>query len=348
VFDLKKNIIVLLLLVSLVVPGHKGYIFSHEKNSPTVTVYAHNSIELFHVVAFLSKVDEYSNCQFLTSVFLYQAKQQFSKWKNHEAVQLYTTLEKDDLLPYVYQLLLRNEPWEKSVSSLNLTIEDQQIILQLEKALQDFASVSNFSSYLIHMKDAYAQIVNTFQYKELVQNELQNTYDFFGYNYKTVHIILCPTRLYAMNVYVVRDLQTRLNDLFLIISLTNVQNGYLQFGSQEVFVELLSENAPEHLFLHALQYFDLQLQDIALQTSDPFCNQMVEAIRIATYGQKYTKIPVEEYFDQCNRRGEEYVVQIYTVIDMEYTSNRDDLVDFIKYTPKFYHSMMKCFQEGGI
>ncbi len=345
---MKKKIIVLLLLISLVVSGYTGHLYSHEKTNPTVTVYAHNSIELFHVVAFLSNVDEYSNCQFLTSVFLYQAKQQFSKWKNHEAVKLYTTLEKDELIPYVYQLLLRNEPWEKSVSSLNLQIEHQQNILQLEKALQDFASVSNFSSYLSHMKDAYAQIVNTFQYKELVQNELQNTYDFFGYNYQTVHIILCPTRLYTMDAYVVMDLQTRLSDLFLIVSLTNVQNGYLQFGSQDIFIELLSESAPEYLFLHALQYFDLQLQDIVLQTSDSFCNQMVEAIRIATYGEKYTKIPVEDYFDQCNRRGEEYVVQIYTVIDKEYTSNRDDLVDFIKYTPKFYHSMMKCFQEGEL
>jgi hypothetical protein len=348
VFDLKKKIIVLLILISLVVPVHGGYLYSHENNNPIIKIYTHNTIELFHVVAFLSNVDDYSNCQFLTSVFLYQAKQYFSPWKNHKSVHLYKTLKKNDLLPFVYQLILYDEPWEERICSLNLQNEDQQSILQFEIALQEFSNVSNFSSFLTQMKDAYKQVSTTFQHKDLIQNELQDTYDFFGYNYQTVHVILCPTRLYAMEVYDVMDLKSRQSDLFLLVSLSNVQNGYLQFGSKEDYVELLSENAPDYLFLHALQCFDLKLQDIALRTNETFCNQIVEAIRIATYGEKYTTIPVEDYFDQCNRRGQKFVFQIYTTINKEYTSNRVDLVDFIMYTPKFYHSVMKCFQEGEV
>jgi hypothetical protein len=112
---------------------------------------------------------------------------------------------------------------------------------------------------------------------------------FISYNYQTVHVIFCHTRLYAMDAYVVMNMKSRQSDLFLVVSLSNVQNGYLQFGSEEVYLELLSEKAPDYLFLHALQCLDLKLKDVAPHTNETFYNQIVEAIQIATYGEKYIK-----------------------------------------------------------
>jgi hypothetical protein len=314
----------------------------------TIDVYSHLDVELFHTVAFLSSIEQYSNCQLLTSVFLYKAKEFFTPWKDHLVVQQYNELKEEDLIDLVYQILLQGESWEDMEPELYVKDSDREKVAYFLETMRSFAEESNFDQFMTKMKYPYSQIVSSFRLTSHIQEELATAEVFFGYSFRKVHVLLCPTRLYTMNTFVTVDPDSQQKDLFILASLTDVQNGYLQFGTKDLFSDLIAETVPIYLFRHAIHYYGLKMDQFAEQTNQPFVTQLCEALRIAVYGTVYTEMPIEDYLHLCNQKGDTFVSPIYSLIDQEYTTAREEYTHFISYTPQFYQSMIALYNGGDV
>ncbi|MDD4028619.1 MAG: hypothetical protein PHX86_02715 [Caldisericia bacterium] len=345
---MRNRIIVFAIVLFVCLTGFGRVFSSDEQNPPEIEIYSHPGVELVNVVAFLSTIDQYSNCQLLTSVFLYQAKKFFAPWKDHPVVQQYVILKDNEGIDEVYQIMLEGEPWEEQAAKLEIEDEDKEQIVLFVETLQDFAKVSHFSQYMTTMKHPYSQIASSFQYTEHIQEELRTAQNFFGYNFHKVHVLLCPTQLYAMNSFVTINHASQKRDLFILASLSDVQNGYLQFGTKSSFSSLLSDTVPIFLFQQAMDHYGIRMNEFQSKTNQLFFHQLLEALRIVVYKDTYTKIPVDDFLHQCTEKGKTFVSPIYSIIDKEYTSSREEYVHFIAYTPHFYNSLMVLFNGGDV
>jgi hypothetical protein len=321
---------------------------TEDQKGCTIDVYSHLDVELFHTVAFLSSIEQYSNCQLLTSVFLYKAKEFFAPWKDHLVVQQYNELKKEDLIDLVYPILLQDKTWEDVDTDLYVMEADREKIENFLETMQDFSQESNFDQFMTTMKHPYSQIVSSFRLTDHIQEEITTAEVFFGYSFRKVHVLLCPTRLYEMNTLVTLDPDSHEKDLFILASLTDVHNGYLQFGTKDSFSDLLSETVPVFLFQQAIQYYGLKMDQFTEQTNQLFVSQLCEALRIAAFGTVYTGMPVEDYLHLCDQKGDTFVSPICSLIEQEYTTAREEYAHFISYTPQFYQSIMALYDGGDV
>jgi len=345
---LKRKIVAFLILCCFCFHWVGSFAYSNESKPSSILVYSDPDVELLKIVDFLSSVEEYSNCQFLSSVFLYQAKKYFYSWKDHEAVKLYSDIKKQELTPLVYQIVLQGEPWNEKFDSVCMTDIQKETMVSFFEALHSFSKDTHFSQFMVEMKEPYSQIPDMFLYKNQMQEWIDISETFFGYSFHQVHVLLCPTSLYSVESFLIFAQDSKQMDLYILTSLSGVQNGYLQFGSEETFNALLPTVIPDYSLEYALHCYGMDLNELTIQTDEYFVSQILTALRVSVYGDLYTGVPLPEFFEYCTEKGDLFVPQVYSVVEREYTSPTERKGHFITYCPTLYRSILSLYEgENG-
>ena len=323
-------------------------VFSYDRKEPVYVVEYNQSIELLHVVDFLSTVNEYSNCQLLSSVFLYKAKKYFLPWKNHDAVSSYQTCKDKSLDDDIYRIMLRkNEELEVEIDSLQVSKEEKKRIRSFFESLADFSSKSNFSSFLQQMKKQYDTIVEQYQYTDEIKKHIQVADDYFGYSFQTIHIIVSPTKLYLVDAFTRDNQAIFMKDLYVIASLCDVTNGYLQFGTPKKYKHLLTHTVPVLLLETAQNYYGVSKEKLLKRTSEEYIQEIYEALCVSVYQNDFTETSISEYLERCKSDGKLFVSEVFDVLKHEYEMERTQFSYFISYFPSFFNSVTSIYDGGA-
>ena len=200
------------------------------------------------------------------------------------------------------------------------------------RLLDEFKKESNFEAYYLKMREYYSLISDCFSLEKQIKDYFDKADGFFCDPIEEINILLCPTSLYSIDLFSIPD-QSK---LYVLASVTDDINGYLQFGSTELYRDVLTEKIP--YILTKRVYFKKNMEKY-LETSikdKKIAKQVCKAISISIYGETFTTKKINEYLEDCSDSGQKYVESIYYCIEEEYESNRHIYEKYEDFCPVFF------------
>ncbi|MCK5848221.1 MAG: hypothetical protein KAH01_03385 [Caldisericia bacterium] len=300
-------------------------------------VYSNKNIELINIVEFLSVSDEYTNCSLLGTVFLYKAEKYFAEYKNYEVVSEYKRFVELNKEEIIYQILLSQEDFQEvDFSSYNIDDDQKENLKHFFELLKTFKDESNFTKYFAIMKDYYNFLPEYYSYKEQVKKYIDDSSNFFGTTQEEVHILLCPTKLYKMYLFTNKMNENDKSKLFILASVNDNINGYLQFGSEELYRKVLTKKLPSLLSKKVYSENSMDEYYEYCMNNGNLPEQIAKAISISVYQTDFTKNGINDYLKNCSYGGQIYVEPIYNYIEEEYKLNRSIYEKYEDFCPTFF------------
>ena len=284
-------------------------------------------------------------------VYMDEALRTFEKWRNHRAVRIFTEMFYAGQISYDalvgLMVHLSDPPTLDVIVELARYITEKAgsraRLAEFIKALQGFASESNFIEFYLDHEGFYEDIIRRSNLREELQGIIKILEDFFRMSMKKYYLVLTPLLEGNYGHWFENRGDT---EAFAFISPTKVVDGFPVFENVMVAIE--------HEFMHAFvnpmaerfkhlvdkysHVYEKKLADIGYHTWEYAINEFIIracTIVIESRHKGLTESEVNKWLSTEEKRGFKHIKIFYDAIK-DYARKKGRCSNFQEFYPKMF------------